>query len=294
MTNQEFSDWWLSYRSNPKIPEQLREMEDYFIDSGLLVYSSNFWNDYNKLNIIQLTDYGFDNFKQTVTKNYFTWAVTIDHPYANNLKKLVPNLKMLFSTGKRVSQDIFNSLLEYLSVIYHCPMNEVSTIIEIGAGSGRTAFCFLSLNPDKKYVIVDFPPALYVSQTYLLDVFKDLKVMSFRPFESFDEIADEYSKANIVFLTPDQLGKIPDHIGDLFLAIDCLHEMKAARVAHYFDEAERLCSYIYYKCWKDTYVASDNVRHSEDSYPVHPHWKLIFKQPCVIPADFFHAFYKMN
>lgn len=349
MTNCEYANWWSGYRNNRGIPKELKEMEDYFIHNGLLAYSSNFWNDFNKLNIEQLSTLGFDNFKQTVAGNYFIWKVSIDHPYAMNLKSLVPNLSVVFPSeelsrrhalwtagesynynvitmyflnymlnngwsshidqleeplvgnppynlykGKRVSQDIFNSLLEYLSVAYHCPMEKISTIIEVGAGYGRTAFCFLTFNPDKKYVIVDFPPALYISQTYLSKVFPNKTVMKFRPFSDFAEVAEEYVNADIVFITPDQLSKIPNQSADLFLAIDCLHEMKGERVAHYFNEAERLSTYFYYKCWVKTFVGPDNVHHTEDSYPVRKYWTEIFKQNCQIPSGFFHAFYKMK
>jgi len=349
MTNEEYTDWWTNYRNTPQIPVELKVMEDYFVYNGLLTYSSNFWNHYNKLNIEQITNYGYQNFKQTVNTNYFTWKVAIYHPYAINLKRMTPYLTVKFSqeelhrqhllftpeqsynyntitmyflnfmlnrgmgpylekleepivgnppfnlyNGRRVSQDIFNSLLEYMAVAPRCLMDTISTIIEVGAGSGRTAFCILSLHPDKKYVIVDFPPALYVSQTYLTDVFPDKKIFKFRPFGSFAEIADEYAEANIVFLTPDQLSTLPDHSAELFLAIDCLHEMKADRVAHYFNEAERLCTYFYYKCWQTTYVAPDNVHYSWNSYPVHSNWKVLMNEPCVVPSDFFHAMYQMH
>lgn len=349
LTNDEYTSWWTAFRHSPHISTDLKEMEDYFIDHGFLFYSSNFWNDWNKTNIEQLTTYGFDNFKQTVAGNYFTWKVDINHPYAQNLKKLVPKILYPFSeqelnrkhllwtqqesrnfniitmyylnymlnlgwgnyinqleeplvgnppynlfNGKRVSQDIFNSLLEYLSVVHACPMGEISSIVEIGAGYGRTAFCFLTFHPEKKYIIVDFPPALYVCQEYLTRVFPDRKAMKFRSFENFSEIENEFEQANMVFLTPDQLVKIPDGSINLFLAIDCLHEMKAERVIHYFNEADRLSQYFYYKCWEKTYVSPDNVHHLENTYPVKPNWKVIFKQPCEIPSGFFHAMYKIG
>lgn len=219
MTNHEFVCWWSSYRNTPGIPIELKEMEDYFIDSNLLKDSTDYWNYLNSYNIQQIALYGYENFKQTVTRNYFTWVVSLDHPYASNLKQLVTEQSVIFppeeinrihpffghqesvqfnlitqyflnyilkiggapllekleeplignppySTykGKRVSQDIFNSLLEYLPISTHCQMGKISTVIEIGAGSGRTAFCFLTLLPNVKYVIVDFPPALYISQ----------------------------------------------------------------------------------------------------------------------------------
>ncbi len=324
-------------------------MEDEFLSKGLISYSSNFWNDYNKKNIEQLTTFGFNNFKQTVAGNYFTWKVDIDHPYAQNLKRHVLQINFPFSeqelnrkhllwtqqesrnfniitmyylnyminlgwgnyidqleepivgnppysifNGKRVSQDIFNSLLEYLSVVNACPMDEISNIVEIGAGYGRTAFCFLNFYPEKKYIIVDFPPALYVAQEYLSQVFPEKKVMKFRPFEDFREIKDEFQNANLVFLMPDQLSKIPNDSIDLFLAIDCLHEMKKERVNFYFDEAQRLSKYFYYKCWINTYVGPDDIYHLKNSYPVKQTWNEIFTQDCEIPAGFFHAMYKIK
>lgn len=349
MTNIEYINWWNDYRNKENIPSELKEMEDYFVNSNLINYSSYFWNTLNRLNIEQIVSKGYENFKQTVTRNYFTWVVSLDHPYALNLKNAVPKLlvslppKELYKIhplwsaeesyqfnsitlyflnymlqlgagpylekleeplignppfltykGRRVSQDIFNSLLEYIPVSKNCPIEKISTIIEIGAGSGRTAFCYLSLLPNIKYIIVDFPPALYVSQKYLSDVFPEKKVMKFRPFSQFSDIATEYAESNIVFLTPDQLPLLPDESADLFLAIDCLHEMKPEIISHYFNEAQRLCSYFYYKCWENTTIPYDNITLTEKSYPVDPLWQLIFNENCFVPSGFFHAFYRMK
>ncbi len=349
MNNDEFIRWWAGYRASPQIPSDLKNMVDHFVQPELIQYSSNFWNQLNKTNIEQITNFGYKNFKQTVTRNYFTWVVSLDHQYAQNLKHLVPiittqlpdielgkvhqlftaeesyeynNITLYFLNymlsigagpqlealeeplignpphltynGRRISQDIFNSLLEYLPIAAHCPMQNISTIIEIGAGSGRTAFCFISLHPGLKYVIVDFPPALFLSQSYLSEVFPDKKVMRFRPFENFDDIAREYSQADLVFLTPEQLHKLPRGSGDLFLAIDCLHEMKPEAVSYYFNEADRLCSYMYFKCWETTTVPYDNVHYTSGSYPAPKKWNMLFKQPCVVPSGFFHAFYKIS
>ena len=271
MTNEEYVTWWSSYRNTHNLSTELKEMEDHFINQGLIRYSSNYWNWLNHQNITQITQFGYENFKQTVARNYFTWVVQPDHPYARSIQDLAPKLSVrlpeeemlkvhsLFTSeeswifnrltahflnyilkigggpylekleeplignppcvsyqGRRVSQDIFNSLLEYLPVSHHCPLDTFSTIIEIGAGCGRTAFTFITLHPQVKYVIVDFPPALYVSQKYLSGVFPEKKVMKFRPFMQFTEVADEYTQADIVFLMPDQLEKLPDRSGDLF------------------------------------------------------------------------------
>ncbi len=62
----------------------------------------------------------------------------------------------------------------------------------------------------------------------------------------------------------------------------------------YFNEAERLSSYFYFKCWTKTTVPYDGIFYSENSYPVHKEWVKLFKEPCVVPSDFFHAFYKLT
>lgn len=348
-TNEEYIAWWHSYRNTPQLPVELKVMEDHFVNAGLIKYSSNFWNWLNRYNIEQITVYGYENFKQTVARNYFTWVVGEDHPYHQTIKNLAPRLSVLLPPeemqkvhhlftpeesanfnkmtmhflnyilkigggpylqqleeplignppclvyqGKRISQDIFNSLLEYIPISRNCPLDKFSTIIEIGAGSGRTAFAFLTLAPKAKYVIVDFPPALYLSQTYLSAVFPEKKVMKFRPFSSFEEVAEEYRQADIVFFMPDQLDKLPDQSADLFLAVDCLHEMTPERINHYFKEAGRLCSFMYFKCWQQTTVPFDGFSYSSESYPIPTSWTLVFKEPCAVPKDFFHAFYQMR
>ncbi len=349
MTSEEFSVWWKNYRNTQNLPIELREMKDYEIDSGLLKYTSQYWNHLNKKNIEQITTHGYENFKQTICQNYFTWVVSLDHPYAHGLKKeiqeisvtlpleeinrthpffgkeesqrfnivtqhllnyvlkiggaeflkkleepMIGNPPFVLYNGKRISQDILNSLLEYIPIRKNCVLGKTPTIIEVGAGSGRTAFCFISLLPNVKYVIVDLSPALYVSQKYLSDVFPSKKVMRFRPFTDFSDIQNDYEKADIVFLTPDQLTKLPDRSADLFLAVDCLHEMTTEVVDHYFSEADRLCSYFYYKCWKNTVVPFDGITYSSDDYAVPRTWVPAFNKTCIIPSDFFHALYQTH
>lgn len=347
MTSKEYKKWWEGYRTNGAIPYELKNMEDYYISSGLFNQSSNYWNDLNQYNIQQISEYGYENFKQTVSRNYFTWVVDINHNYAKNLKtvplveKLAPaernknhsyfskeesakynevteyfinyfikigadsilakveeplsgNPPFVKFRGKRVSQDLLNSLLDYQAVTSACPAKQIKTVVEIGAGYGRTAYCFLNLLPKVKYIIVDFPPALYLSQKYLSEVLPNKKVMTFRPFTSFDDISGEYMQADIVFLTPDQLKYLPGQSVDLFLAIDCLYEMKGESVAQYFKEANRLSEYMYFKCYQKTVLPLDEISYNMDSYPVHRGWKQIFKETCVVPSDFFHALYKMN
>jgi putative sugar O-methyltransferase len=196
--------------------------------------------------------------------------------------------------GKQISQDLLNSLLEFMSVTKKVAPESLRNIIEVGAGSGRTAYCFLGLIPDVRYVVVDIPPALFISQSYLTSQFPERRAFCFRPFESFAQVADEFAAAKIAFLTPDQLPLLPEGGFDLFLAIDCLHEMKKSRVAYYFDQADRLTDNIYFKCWENTEIPFDNIVWTAADYPVKSAWRAEFKRPCKVPGGFFEALFKIK
>jgi len=330
------------------MPAELKKMEDYFVSSELLNRCSKYWLFLNKMNIEQICQKGYSNFKQTVACNYFTWVVDQTHGYGKNLYagdrsflKTIPNTELskkhaLFTQeqsrhyncttallyhylmqngagpylnildepffgnppsieihGKSISQDVLNSLIEYLSIINNCDRLSISTVLELGAGSGRTAYCFLKLQPNIKYIIADIPPALFLSQSYLSDVFSNRKIFAFRPFRCFEDIKEEFSSSDIIFMTPDQILKLPNRIADLFIAIDCLHEMKLDEVRSYFNEATRLSSHFYFKCWNRTVIPFDNVSYDIHSYPIPVSWQKIFNESCFVPSDFFHAFYKI-
>ena len=83
-TPSEMAIWWEAYQRDHFIPPDLKEMEDYFIYSGVISESSTFWNFVGRVNIEMLVSLGFENFKRTVSSNYFTWIVDLD-TYAANL-----------------------------------------------------------------------------------------------------------------------------------------------------------------------------------------------------------------
>ena len=79
-------------------------MVNYYITTKQYEVSSVYWKFLNKKNIEQLIDYGYDNFKQTVARNYYTWVgndskifseklfervgkITIDIPFKDILRK---------------------------------------------------------------------------------------------------------------------------------------------------------------------------------------------------------------
>lgn len=195
--------------------------------------------------------------------------------------------------GREISQDLINSALEYDSITR--PLNKkVGSIMEIGAGYGRNAFVFLNLRPQSKYIIVDIPPALYISQRYLSSQFPHLTIFEYRNFKSFIEIEKEFNNSQLIFLMPWQLGMIPDKSIDVFVAIDSLHEMKYNTIQYYFSAADRITrSYFYFKCWKSTDNRLDNVTLREDNYPIPPNWRRIYSRECRVQVKYFEALYEL-
>ncbi len=191
--------------------------------------------------------------------------------------------------GKQVSHDILNSVIEYISISSGAKLGDSPRIMEIGAGSGRTAYALLTLIPNAKYVIADVPPALYVSQYFLSTQFPGKKIFRFRPFNNYAEIREEFEAADIAFLMPHQLDLINTSI-DLFLAIDCLHEMNKQQVDFYFQQAGRLAKHFYFKCWSKTEILVDRISWGQSDYPVKQTWEEVFWRSIPFPSNFFEAF----
>jgi len=201
----------------------------------------------------------------------------------------------IHSGGKLISQDLANSVLEYQSIAEPVAgSGELQTVMELGAGYGRTAFVFLRLMPAVRYVVVDIPPALYVAERYLSSQFRDRKIFQFRPFSSYDEIRAEFESAQIAFLLPNQAELLPDKSVDLTVNISSFHEMRMDQVRYYFDQIERLTRrWFYLKEWKMSRNPYEKEQFGVDDYPVRPGWQGMFHRECRVQTEFFEAMYRL-
>ena len=212
---------------------------------------------------------------------------TLEEPQVGNPFKI-------FHRGKLISQDLANSVIEFYSVRdgFNPPLDARVAICELGAGYGRNAYVFLKAFRNCKYVIVDIPPALYVSQHYLSSVFPDRRVFKFRCFESFAEVKDEFEAAEIAFLLPHQAAMLPPKSFDLFINISSLHEMTPTQIAAYFGLIDRLTKgYFYSKQWFVSENPADGVRIKHDDYPVPTHWRELYLRRARVQTAFFEAMY---
>mgnify|MGYP001559237635 CR=1 FL=1 len=192
-----------------------------------------------------------------------------------------------------ISQDLANSLLEFNTINQHIPTNSIRTILEIGAGYGRSAYIWFLLGNIKKYIIVDIPPALFISQRYLSSQFPTRKVLRYRDINSFKDIRDEYDKADIIFLMPWQIEMLPGKSIDLIFSIDSLNEMKFDIVRFYFKVIDKLGKkYFYMKC-RQEWNENDEGIVKWGNYPIPMKWKKLLDRECRVQTMYFESLYKL-
>lgn len=228
-----------------------------------------------------------------LTRLLWAYASTLDREQA--LAQLAEpeegNPPRVYDRGKLISQDLANSFIEFNAMTSGIPApGAVKTILELGAGYGRTAFVFLRLMPHIRYIIADIPPALYVAERYLSSQFSQRRIFKFRKFSRYADISDEFENAEIALLLPHQLELLPDKTADLFVNISSLHEMRLDQIDYYFRQIDRLTrQYFYFKQWKVSQNSLDHLKLGEKDYPIPQHWSPIYWRECRVQTYFFEA-----
>jgi putative sugar O-methyltransferase len=118
---------------------------------------------------------------------------------------------MVLHRGRRISQDLCNSVHELYSLLGPAgstPM-PAPAFAELGAGYGRLGYVLMKAVPGASYTVIDIPPALYLSQRYLTALFPDARTFRYRPFADYGEIAREFEDAQLRFLAPHQAELLP-------------------------------------------------------------------------------------
>ncbi len=192
------------------------------------------------------------------------------------------------SGGRRISQDLANSVRECSTVSRWCAPLETGrpTIAELGAGYGRLAFVFLA-GTKARYVIFDIPPALYVSQWYLCRLFPERNVFRFRHFDRFGEIEAELERCDVAFFTPNQLLAFPDEYFDVFLSISTLPEMSLDQITNYLSAMARLARLvIYLKQWRRWFNDKDGFEFTYDRLTLPNDWAIRLDRPDAVQPLF--------
>jgi putative sugar O-methyltransferase len=182
--------------------------------------------------------------------------------------------------GRLISQDLAFAALELNRIAMHVPIAKVRRVLEIGAGYGRLAFVIRSLFPHVEYTIVDIPPALAVSRTYLDAV----------SVQGTDSGASEIGirrdgPGRMNFLLPEALGQVPDGYYDLVINVSSFDEMSPAEVEAYFRVLDRVSSgWLYLQGWGQS--RSQGHRLGLNEFPFGREWRQIYSGPDPVVPGF--------
>lgn len=209
------------------------------------------------------------------------WDYTLHTDHHGLLRKiaepLAGNPLRITRRGRLLSQDLAHSVRERNLILDASGLaaDSVKPIVigELGAGHGRLAHMF-GMSTNCKYVIFDIAPALLVSQWYIQSLFPDEKIFAFRPFNQFEEIAEELSECKFAFFSSNQLEKFPDNYFNLFINVCSLMEMRVDTINYFFRQIERVTSgFFYTKQWLLQNNREDDIVIEKDDYPVPLDWK---------------------
>jgi putative sugar O-methyltransferase len=199
--------------------------------------------------------------------------------------------------GRVVTQDLSNSRLELAAIrkaLDPVGLPRAGHVAELGAGYGRLIYVILRIGYGSKCTIIDIPPALYLSQRYLTEVFPGEKAFRYRDFLTYGEVKDEFESSRLRFLMPHQIEMIPDRSIDLLVNVSSLQEMTREQIGHYFRIIGKKARYFYTKQWSSWRNPVDGIVTCLADYPIPPGWKTLYLGTPVTNRAFFEAVYAIS
>lgn len=195
--------------------------------------------------------------------------------------------------GTVISQDLANALLELGAVGEVVPRQRLdrALVLEVGGGYGRVADLFLRLHPEARYVMVDIPPALALSQHYLTELHPERSAWRFRAGAGAAELQAAVASHEIVFLTPNQFAALAPIGADLAINVSSLHEMTPAQIAEYLRlfGVHAAGGWLYTKQWKHWHNPADDVTVDRASYPYPEGSEILLDRTAPAQPGFFEA-----
>ena len=176
--------------------------------------------------------------------------------------------------GRLISQDLANTALEVATIVRVLGGQVPTSIVEIGAGYGRSAYVLLKLFPSATYTIVDIEPALSVARWYLTQLFPEERLR---------------------FLMPSQSDRLPATSFDLGLSVSSLQEMTPEQVAGYVQLLDRVVSggVVYLKQWKRWHNPVDELTLEFGNYPIPARWHELYNQSALVQTGFQEAAWRL-
>lgn len=235
---------------------------------------SKFWDDLSKQHEYTLELQGYDKYRGHVARRYSTDArlendASIGELYNRlNIDDVIEDsgdgdALMININNKKVSQDSINTTYELYCLK---PIMHVTTsVLEIGAGYGRTAYGMLTRYPKLDYTIIDREPALSVARKFL---------------------TKQFPHAKLTFLT--EWDKKPR---ELALCISVLTELDFEELVKY-RRILNTCRHVFIRDWESWTNPVDGITVTKKDIINHE-WKKMFEGNDRLMLGFFNGLYQV-
>jgi putative sugar O-methyltransferase len=176
--------------------------------------------------------------------------------------------------GRLISQDLANTALEATAIARALGGESPRSIVEVGAGYGRTAYALLSAYPDATYTVVDIEPALTISRWYLTQLFEP---------------------GRLRFIEPGECGGLEESSVDLVVAVSSLHELSNGQVRRYLGLFDRIArgGVVYLKQWEHWTNPEDPSSLDLGEYPIPGSWEPVFDEAAPVQTNFRQAAWRV-
>jgi len=202
--------------------------------------------------------------------------------------------------GVKITQDKINSLLEYNSIKnISCFSKTNNIVLELGSGSGRIAEIILNFNEKFKYIICDIPLAIFISYSRIKKIFPKKKISQCFDIKNKTDMMNKLLNNDILFIFPHQLEFFEKKTFDIFLAINCLHEMDKKTIKKYMNYADTHSKYLYFTVWdkikvRHSIIKNELSAYSDSDYSINKKWKKIFIRNSIFPSNFVQLCYEVG
>jgi len=167
----------------------------------------------------------------------------------------VPESPALGGFGHRIDGQLVNLdtlrfyecliALDRAGVLGHLRRSGRHRVLEIGAGYGGFAYQLKTLFPNITYTIVDLPPTLLFSATYLKATFPDARMRCYGEVAN-DALFDDLDAVDFLFLPAHAFSRLPIPNAELAVNLASFQEMTTAQVAEYVQTlADSGCLQLY-------------------------------------------------
>jgi len=219
---------------------------------------------------------GIFSFRSSIARNYFednlkslqdsAWIISKLHD-ENQILNNVEDSKEgdpygFTNNNKFYTVNFLKEMMQIFFIEKHVRLKNLNVVLEIGAGIGLKASAFLKINPNLTYIIIDIPPALYLSQQYLIS--QNYKVFTYNDAKKIKSLKEiNLRDFNVICLAPWMIDLIFDNSVDIFINVFSFQEMEPYIVENYLNKISRITkNYIYMvNLKKGHFVAEKKKKH---------------------------------